>query len=268
MKKSPPVKVAMIGLGLLEAVPETTLRALAARQKAEGSGVAGRVNYVWDATARKNLPGRYGWKSEQPTVLQQTAGAFAGDMGLTSSLVPDENYTVRQEICARQPSGGHPEVSDKIFNDVVLYSRTLAVPARRNWTAPTVLQGKALFAQAGCAVCHEPKLQTGDCADLPELSNQTTRPYTDLLLHDMGEELADHRPAYAASGRDWRTPPLWGIGLVAKVNGHTCFLHDGRARNLTEAILWHGGEAQTAREKFRAFSRAERNALIAFLESL
>jgi CxxC motif-containing protein (DUF1111 family) len=310
MMMSPRVAPTMIGLGLLEAVPEETLRALAARHSQQssvganaeklkteklksdssvsafqhfsvsafkaqdsglgtpGGGIAGRINFVWDETARKTVPGRYGWKAEQPTVRQQTAGAFVGDMGITSSLMPDENNTARQEICARQPSGGHPEVSDKILNDVVIYSRTLAVPARRNWTDPTVLRGKALFAQASCAACHVPKLQTGDCPDLPELSNQTIRPYTDLLLHDMGEGLADNRPVFEASGRDWRTPPLWGIGLVSKVNGHTFFLHDGRARNLTEAILWHGGEAEAAREKFRSFSQADREAMIAFLESL
>ena len=265
---SPRVAPTMIGLGLLEAVPEETLQALAGRQKTQGDGVAGRINFVWDETARKTVPGRYGWKAEQPTVLQQTAGAFVGDMGITSSLMPEENHTARQGICARQPSGGHPEVSDKILNDVVIYSRTLAVPARRHWTDPAVLRGKALFGQAGCAACHVPSLQTGDCLDLPELSNQTIRPYTDLLLHDLGEGLTDNRPVFEASGRDWRTPPLWGIGLVSKVNGHTFFLHDGRARNLTEAILWHGGTAEAAREEFRGFSQTERDALIAFLDSL
>ena len=265
---SPRTAPAMIGLGLLEAVPEETLRALAGQQKTAGNGIAGRINFVWDETAQKAVPGRYGWKAEQPTVLQQTAGAFVGDMGITSSLVPKENHTARQEICARQPSGGHPEVSDKILKDVVIYSRTLAVPARRNWTDPAVLRGKALFGQAGCATCHVPRLQTGDCPDLPELSHQTIRPYTDLLLHDLGEGLADGRPVFEATGRDWRTPPLWGIGLVSKVNGHTCFLHDGRARNLTEAILWHGGEAEAAREQFRGFSQTERDALIGFLDSL
>ena len=265
---SPRVAPAMIGLGLLEIVPEKTLQALADQQKREGNGVAGRMNYVWDEATGKTGAGRYGWKAEQPTVRDQTAGAFVGDMGLTSSLMSDENHTAREEICAKQPSGGHPEVSDKILNDVVLYSRTLAVPARRNWTEPTVLRGKALFAQASCVTCHVPKLQTGDCPDLPELSNQTIRPYTDLLLHDMGEGLSDNRPVFEASGRDWRTPPLWGIGLVQKVNGHTFFLHDGRARNLAEAILWHGGEGEAAREKFRSMPKADREALIAFLESL
>jgi CxxC motif-containing protein (DUF1111 family) len=265
---SPRVAPAMVGLGLLEVVPEETLRAFAEAQKRQGCGISGRLNLVWDKTAGKMTVGRYGWKAEQPTVLAQAAGAFAGDIGITSSLMPDENYTAAQTVCAKQPSGGHPEVSDKILNAVATYSRTLAVPARRNWTDPTILRGKALFDHANCAVCHIPETQTGNCTDLPELSHQTIRPYTDLLLHDLGEGLSDNRPVFEASGRDWRTPPLWGIGLVAKVNGHTCFLHDGRARNLAEAILWHGGEAQSARDKFRALPKTDREALLAFLESL
>jgi CxxC motif-containing protein (DUF1111 family) len=149
-----------------------------------------------------------------------------------------------------------------------MYSRVLNVPARRNSSDPAVLRGQQLFAQANCAVCHVPKLKTGESPDLPELSNQTIRPYTDLLLHDMGEGLADHRPVFSAGERDWRTAPLWGIGLVLKVDGYTFFLHDGRARNLAEAILWHGGEAQAARENFRALPKTDRDALVAFLESL
>jgi CxxC motif-containing protein (DUF1111 family) len=264
---SPRVAPAMIGMGLLEAVPEETLLAIAGRQRRAGNGIAGHLNRVWDIAAGQTAPGRLGWKAEQPSVLQQIAGAFNGDMGLTSSLLPGENHTAREALCAERSSGGHPEVSDKILGDVVMYSRTLAVPARRNWTDPVVLRGKALFGQAGCADCHVPQLQTGS-SDLPELSHQTIRPYTDLLLHDLGEGLADHRPAYDAGGRDWRTPPLWGIGLVSKVNGHAFFLHDGRARNLAEAILWHGGEAEAAREHFRNLPKPDRDALMAFLESL
>ena len=265
---SPRVAPAMIGVGLLEVVPEETLRGFAEQQKREGKGIAGRLNLVWDEQAGKVVTGRYGWKAEQPTVHQQTAAAFLGDMGLTSRLFPAENYTSRQDICAKQPSGGHPEVSDNILTDVVIYSRTLAVPARRNWSDAKILRGKALFTQADCAACHVPKMQTGACPDLPELSNQTIRPYTDLILHDLGEGLADNRPVFEAGGNDWRTPPLWGIGLVGKVNGHTCFLHDGRARNLAEAVLWHGGEAGKSREHFRTMSAEDREALISFLQSL
>ena len=166
------------------------------------------------------------------------------------------------------PGGGKPEVSDKIFSRVVSYIRTIAVPARRDWTDETVLRGKQLFHEAHCAVCHTPILRTGDDSEFPELSNQVIRPYSDLLLHDMGEGLADGRPDFLASGRDWRTPPLWGIGLVQTVNRHTNFLHDGRARNFQEAILWHGGEAAKARENFRAMSAEQRGALLRFLASL
>jgi CxxC motif-containing protein (DUF1111 family) len=265
---SPRVAPAMVGMGLLEAVPEETLRALADPDDRDHNGVSGRMNFVWDKASGKKIPGRFGWKAEQPTVLQQAATAFVQDIGITSSLMPEQNYTTGQEICAKQPRGQSPEASDKILNDVVSYSRTLAVPARRNWTDPLVLRGKARFTEAGCAACHVPKLSTGDWPKFPELSGQTIRPYTDLLLHDMGEGLADNRPAFDATGREWRTPPLWGIGLVSKVNGHTFFLHDGRARNLAEAILWHGGEGENAREHFRRFPQAERDALLAFLESL
>lgn len=265
---SPRVAPAMIGLGLLEAVPEETLRACVEQQAREGKGIAGRINLVWDISANKMRPGRFGWKAEQPSVLQQTAGAFNEDIGITSSLMPEENFTAREAACAQLPNGGHPEVSDKIFADVVLYSRILAVPARRNWSEPKVKRGQTLFTQANCSACHVPQLRTGDFPELPELSNQTIRPYTDLLLHDMGESLSDNRPVFDAGGRDWRTSPLWGIGLVSKVNGHSCFLHDGRARNLTEAILWHDGEAKNARENFRTFAKEDRESLIAFLESL
>ena len=265
---SPRVAPALIGLGLLEAVPEETLLALVTEQQRAGNGIAGRINFVWDRSAGKTVPGRFGWKAEQPSVFQQTAMAFAGDMGITSSLVPEENHTAREEACAHCPSGGNPEASDKILGDVASYSQTLGVPARRNWDDPLVLRGKELFTRANCATCHIPKLQTGDFPALPELSRQTIRPYTDLLLHDLGDGLADHRPVFDASGRDWRTPPLWGIGLVSKINGHTFFLHDGRARNLAEAILWHDGEAKASREQFRNLPKADREALLAFLESV
>ena len=264
---SPRVAPVMMGTGLLETVPEETLRALAAEQKRGGHGIAGHINTVWDSGLGKTAPGRFGWKSEQPTVRHQVAAAFNGDIGITSSLAPAENHTAAETACANKASGGHPEISEDTFNAVVMYTRTLAVPARRGWTNPAVLRGKGLFTRIGCATCHVPQLQTGD-SDLPELSHQTIRPYTDLLLHDLGEGLADHRPVFDAGGRDWRTPPLWGMGLVFKVNRHTCFLHDGRARNSAEAILWHGGEAEAARVQFRTLPKADRAALLDFLESL
>jgi CxxC motif-containing protein (DUF1111 family) len=265
---SPRIAPAVIGLGLLEAVPVETLQALAAGQKTNGSGIHGHLNWVWDKSSGKMAPGRFGWKAEQPSVFMQTATAFVEDIGITSSIMPDENYTTAQGACAKAASGGHPEVSDKILHDVVMYSRVLNVPARRNFKNPEVLRGKELFTRLDCAACHTPQLRTGDFPELPELSNQTIRPYTDLLLHDMGEGLADHRPVFDAGPSEWRTPPLWGLGLAMKVDGYAFYLHDGRARNLAEAILWHGSEAQASRDKFSALPKSDRQALTRFLESL
>lgn len=264
---SPLVAPAVIGLGLLEAVPERTLRELAKRSNLP-DGIAGKVNRVWDVTARRPVAGRFGWKAEQPSVRQQTAMAFNGDMGLTTAVFPQENYTAAESSCRSLPSGGQPEVSAEIFDAVVLYASTLAVPARRNVTNQLVMQGEQLFNQLNCAVCHVPRLETGSRREYPELSHQVIHPYTDLLLHDLGEGLSDHRQVFAATGREWRTAPLWGIGLVNNVNEHSFFLHDGRARDLSEAILWHGGEAEAAKERFRNLPAVERGALIAFLNSL
>lgn len=265
---SPRVAPAMVGLGLLEAVPEATLRALEDPNDRDGDGVSGRLNRVWDRAKNAYVAGRFGWKAEQPTVRQQVAGAFSGDLGLTTSLYPLELCTSAQTACQASPSGGQPEVSDRTLDSVAVYVRALAVPARRSVDDPQVARGERLFADARCTVCHLPTLTTGPVGDLSVLSNQPIHPYTDLLLHDMGDGLADGRPAFKASGREWRTPPLWGIGLVPKVNGHTRFLHDGRARNLAEAILWHGGEAEASKRAFVRMTREERAALIAFLESL
>jgi CxxC motif-containing protein (DUF1111 family) len=149
-----------------------------------------------------------------------------------------------------------------------VHAHSIAVPARRNLSDPHALHGEQLFAQAGCASCHIPKLQTGTLAGWPQLSNQTIWPFSDLLLHDMGSELADGRPDFEATGSDWRTPPLWGIGLIESINDHTFFLHDGRARGFAEAILWHGGEASEAREAFRRAKKSDREDLLRFLQSL
>jgi CxxC motif-containing protein (DUF1111 family) len=264
---SPRVAPAMVGLGLLEAVPEADILALADPDDADGDGVSGRPNQVWDVVRQAPALGRFGWKANQPGLLQQTAGAFNGDIGITSRLFPADDCTTTQAACVEAVSGGEPELIDGFLEDVTFYSRTLAVPGRRDWADPEVLAGKALFTELGCAGCHTPELRTGP-SDVAALAGQTIRPYTDLLVHDMGEDLADGRPDFQASGSEWRTPPLWGIGLLATVNEHTMLLHDGRARDLAEAILWHGGEAEPARELFRHLSAPERAQLIAFLESL
>jgi CxxC motif-containing protein (DUF1111 family) len=268
IRLSPRVAPFIIGLGLLEAVPADTLLAGADPEDRDGDGISGRPNMVWDASTQQPVLGRFGWKANQPSVAQQTAAAFLGDIGITSTLFPDENCTAVQHACREAPRGGQPELAADILHSVVFYARTLAVPARRQWDDPEVLHGKQLFIQAQCTHCHTPTLRTGTVAELPGLSHQVIRPYTDLLLHDMGAGLADGRSDFAATGQEWRTPPLWGIGLIQTVNGHTTFLHDGRARNLFEAILWHGGEADAAREAFRTMPSPDRQALIRFLESL
>nr|WP_198135492.1 di-heme oxidoredictase family protein [Vibrio sp. 16] len=258
----------MIGLGLLESIPDETLQQWADEQDRDGDGISGKTNKVWDVQANDFAIGRFGWKAGQPNLMQQNAAAFNGDVGLTSHLFPKENCTASQTLCDELPNGGNPEVSEKILNFVEFYSQHLAVPIRRNLDDPLVQKGQALFAKAGCESCHKTNVKTGEREGLPALSNQIIHPYTDMLLHDMGEGLADNRPEYLANGREWRTAPLWGIGYTEEVNGHTYFLHDGRARNLMEAVLWHGGEAENAKQTVLTFSQTERDALIAFLNSL
>lgn len=265
---SPRVANQMIGLGLLEAIPEQTLLDLADPMDMDGDGISGRPNYVWDDYNHRLAIGRFGWKANQPHLLQQVAGAFSGDMGITTGLYPHNNCQPEQQACQTAIDGGQPEIDDDDLLKVVLYSSSLAVPARRNWTDETVLRGKQLFNEANCTACHTPLLETTVHPTIPALSNQTIRPYTDLLLHDMGEALADGRPDFQATGREWRTPPLWGIGLFETVNKHTNYLHDGRARTLLEAVLWHGGEAESAKNEVIHMTAAERAALLRFLESL
>ncbi|WP_454913281.1 di-heme oxidoreductase family protein [Stutzerimonas chloritidismutans] len=258
----------MIGLGLLEAIPEEALLANADPDDRNGDGISGRPNRVFDQTTRQTVIGRFGWKAGQPSLNQQNADAFFNDMGLSTSLLSGSSCTDRQTECRAMPDGGEPEVSDDILAQVLFYTRNLGVPARRNVDDPQVLAGKTLFHRAGCQSCHVPQFTTAADAAEPELANQLIRPYTDLLLHDMGEGLADDRAEFEANGREWRTPPLWGIGLTQAVSGHTQFLHDGRARNLLEAILWHGGEAEKARQIVLGYDQNERTALLSFLESL
>lgn len=264
---APPI----FGLGLLEAVPEADILALAKAQKAARQGVAGQPNYVWDAAQQRHTLGRFGLKANQPTVRQQIAGALAGDMGITTELSPVPNCPPAQTACAAikgKTGEKHPELSAADLDEMALYHYILAVPEPRRQDALQVVQGKALFAVAGCVSCHQPELKTGAFPAFPALAGQTIHPYTDLLLHDMGQGLADNRPDYKANGRQWRTPPLWGIGLTQTVNEHSNLLHDGRARNFLEAILWHDGEARSAKESVRRMSAAEREALLAFLEAL
>lgn len=255
------------GLGLIEAIPEETVLAIAAEQKRLGFN--GRPNYVRDDIRKTTSLGRFGWKANQPSLAQQIAGAYAGDLGVTSSLYPEMNCPPVQVDCIAQPPGNQPELIDNDWQEITFWEQSLAVPARRQVDDPRFQRGERLFAEAKCAVCHVPELVTAQAVPhLPIAANQKIRAYTDLLLHDMGEGLADGRPDFQAGPRDWRTQPLWGLGLSQTVSGSTAMLHDGRARNATEAILWHGGEAEASREAFRRMPKEDRAALLRFLDSI
>jgi CxxC motif-containing protein (DUF1111 family) len=268
LRISPRVAPAMIGMGLLEAIPESRLRELEDPDDADGDGISGHVNVVWDVEAQQLAVGRFGWKAEQPSVRQQAAGAFVGDMGITSSVFPNQECTTSETECQSALGGGDPEISDELLERVVRYSELLAVPARLTFADENVLRGKAVFSQLGCQSCHTPSHRTSDSAALEEVRDQSIWPYTDLLLHDMGEALSDDRPSFAARGNEWRTPPLWGLGHYPAVNGHDRLLHDGRARGVAEAILWHGGEAEAIKQSFIELPESDRLDLIAFVESL
>lgn len=260
------VAPALVGVGLLDAVPDEAILTLAAR--APVAGIRGRPNYVWDVTAQRLVLGRFGLKANHPNLRQQIAAAFIGDIGLSTSLFPEQNCPGAQQACRDMMFAGKPEITDYRLGAVDAYVRYATVPARRNVDDPEVKRGSQLFAEVRCAVCHVPELKTGPTAPLPALADQIIHPYTDLLLHDMGEDLADHRPDFQAGGRDWRTAPLWGLGLSATVNGNANLLHDGRARNVTEAILWHGGEGAISRDAFRSLPASDRAAVLRFLQSL
>ncbi|QVL16590.1 thiol oxidoreductase [Pseudomonas qingdaonensis] len=256
----------VFGLGLLEAIEASTLQAMAAEAKPDG--VTGRVNQVWSVERQRAEVGRFGLKANQPDLRQQIAHAMLGDLGITSTLAPEQNCTPAQQACAQAPHGGEPELDAMQLGDLHFYLAHLAVPARRQQAEPAVVQGEKLFAAIGCTACHRPELVTGTHPLYPALSQQRIAPYTDLLLHDMGEGLADGREDFLANGREWRTPALWGLGLGERINPGSGYLHDGRARTLEEAIVWHGGEAQVARQRYVTLGAKERAAIRAFLESL
>ena len=262
---SPRIGPPVFGLGLLEAIPEEDILSNADENDVNNDGISGKANYVWDAEFQEMRLGRFGWKANTPSVMVQSADAYNGDMGVTSPLFPVETCA-GQTNCDNQSDD--PEIDQETLDAVVLYLRTLAVPAPRNLEAEVVVKGKNLFTDIGCASCHIPKMETGSFPNIPAISNQTIYPYTDMLLHDMGFGLADNRPDFLANGQEWKTRPLWGIGMTELVNGHTHFLHDGRARNFEEAILWHGGEAEQSKEDFKRLEGEEREAVIAFLRAL
>ena len=272
---SPRVASPMIGLGLLEAISKKDILDNADPDDNNYDGISGKANQVWDIRTQSVKLGRFGWKAGQPDIYQQSSAAANGDIGLSVPFNSNAwgDCTAAQKKCRNAPNGNTPtqnnlEISVQAINKMVFFAKNVGVPARRNIDDRQVLAGKKLFFESGCASCHRPKFVTQRLPQQPEQSFQLIWPYTDLLLHDMGEGLADHRPEGKASGFEWRTAPLWGIGLTKTVNGHTEFLHDGRARNLLEAILWHGGEAETAKQKTLQFNQNQRSALLAFLNSL
>lgn len=269
MQFSPRIAQQLCGLGLLENIKEQDILQNVDENDTNNDGISGKANWVWDATTKKISLGRFGWKANVATLKEQTAGAFNGDIGITSPIFPQENITQNQQnTLGNIPNGGTPEIDEPTFNKVVTYSQLLSVPARRNPKDTDILQGKQLFMQLNCNACHKPSFVTGNNSNLQSLNNQTIRPYTDMLLHDLGEGLADNRPDFKANGQEWRTPPLWGIGMLQVVNRHTFLLHDGRARNVEEAILWHGGEAEKSKNAFKNLSKTERANVLKFLNSL
>ncbi len=262
---SPRVARPVFGLGLLEAVSEYSILMNEDENDLNGDGVSGKPNYVWNVKEQKLTLGRFGWKAETPTLLQQAALAFNQDIGITNYIFPLESSFGQPQF---DNLNDEVEISDSLLHAIGFYLKTLAVPARRNADDAEVLRGKQIFHQARCSSCHTAMMKTEVNVAFPELSNQIIFPYTDLLLHNMGDELSDNRPTFSANGNEWRTPPLWGIGLTQVVNGHQNFLHDGRARSLMEAIMWHGGEALSRKNYVQNLSLADRNALIKFLQSL
>ncbi|MCB1755341.1 MAG: c-type cytochrome [Gammaproteobacteria bacterium] len=284
VKTSPRLGMPVFGLGLLEAIDEADILALADEADSNNDGISGKPNRVYDPAKRlAGDPnpvslGRFGWKANTPSVMVQSLGALRGDIGITNFLFPQESiegtdlhndYLTRNPLDTGRDEDGNPEASEAFSLAVTFYAQTLHVPARRDTEAPETIRGATLFEAAGCTACHQPTFVTGTHPDgIAALSGQTIHPFTDMLLHDMGEGLADGRQDFQADGREWKTRPLWGIGLTKVVNPQAGFLHDGRAQSLEEAILWHGGEAETAKENFRTMKKSDRAALIRFLDSL
>lgn len=267
-KISPRVARSNFGMGLIERIDESSIMAHADPNDGNGDGISGRPNYVYDFVnhSPKQL-GRLGWKASVPDIKGQIARALAEDIGVTTSVFPRKVAEGQEQMKAAYlpPT---TDIHDSILNALTFYMRTLAVPARRNVDDPEVLQGQRIFKSIGCVKCHADVHTTKVDVRFKPLSGQIIRPYSDFLLHDMGPDLADNRTEYEASGQEWRTPPLWGVGLSKRVTGHSQLLHDGRARSFKEAILWHGGEAQPVKQIFTQLSAGNRASLIRFLESL
>ena len=264
---SPRIAPGVFGSGLLEGVPDSVLLARADPEDANADSVSGRVHWVRDPETGERKPGRFGWKAIQATVTGQVTTALVMDMGITTPIRPDVELTAAEAAARARPTGGSPELEGKNFAALVSYCRTLGVPARRGLEDAAVSRGAARFQDLKCVSCHVPTLPVGP-ASHPAISETVIHPYTDLLLHDLGPELSDGMPEGEAAASEWRTAPLWGMGLAERVDGYRFLLHDGRARTPEEAILWHGGEASTSREAFRQLPAPARQELLSFLESL
>lgn len=265
---SPRLAPRLVGLGLLENIPESTILSFVDAGDQNSDGITGRANYVYDSYTKKMEIGRFGLKANTPTLLLQVATAYQQDMGVTSYMQPLESAYGQSQMNSIGAGDTGDELIDSLMNYVTFYVQTLAVPARRDVLDSVNKRGAVLFNQVNCSGCHRPTMQTGVNAAI-NLSSERIHPYTDLLVHDMGDGLADNRPDYLATGKEWRTTPLWGIGLLAKANGGTpYFLHDGRARTIEEAILWHDGEAAKSKQQFMQLSQSDRAALLKFLNSL
>jgi CxxC motif-containing protein (DUF1111 family) len=264
---SPRLAPPLVGMGLLENIPETTILSFVDANDKNGDGITGKANYIYNEYTKRKELGRFGLKANTSTLALQVATAYQQDMGVTSYMQHEESADGQSQM-----NGVHgdvqPELVDSLLNYVVFYVKTLAVPARRNVSDPDIKQGSVLFNDLNCSGCHRPTIQTGFDQTLAQINNQRIHPYTDLLLHDMGSALADGRPDFLATGSEWRTAPLWGIGLLDIANGTPYFLHDGRAKTLEEAILWHGGEAQKSKQQFMQLNKADRDRIVKFLKSL
>jgi len=266
---SPRVGQQTIGLGFVSALAASEILQFEDEFDADNDGISGRANLVYDIETQSMVLGKYGWKANVSTLKQQVASAFRGDMGLTNALFPGTNCPSPQQDCFDAPNGGDLEVTNLQLNQVTFYQSSLAVPNRRHVKDASVLNGKVLFNDLKCINCHQIDLVTSNNFPTnPLLQGVTIKPYSDFLLHDMGEALADGRPDFLATGSEWRTQPLWGIGLIPNVNGHSFLMHDGRARNVEEAILWHGGEASASQEQFKNLNEVERQQVLDFVNSL
>ncbi|WP_405566383.1 di-heme oxidoredictase family protein [Polaribacter sp. Asnod6-C07] len=269
--QSPRIGQQVIGLGFIDALSEQSIIENEDINDINGDGISGKANYVWNIKENKSTIGKFGWKANQPTLEQQISAAFNGDMGLTTTLFPEENCPKGVD-CSSITNGINPgeivEVTDTQMSRMMVYMSSISVPIRRDFKTYNVQKGKELFNELACVKCHINNFTTSNFDLLPQMSNITIRPYSDFLLHDMGDALSDNSADFLASGNEWRTQPLWGLGMIEFVNDHTFLLHDGRARNVEEAILWHGGEAETSKNNYMNLSTEEREQVLSFLNSL